>query len=120
MPFHASSDALNYLGIASIADHPKGVNLTGGRLGLRYRCAEPLEPVILELKPLNNAPPSAGLIPNQIFTRLAATHGRDEEIEVQLPATPGLTQIKEFVITYQPATRGPIDLMITGAWVTIP
>ena len=119
--FHATSDALNYLGIAFLAEPPeKGVNLSGGLLRLRYRSSEALDPVIIELKPSGNPPASAGLIPNQIFTHMAATDGRDEEILVPLPATPGLTRIKEVVITHQPATKSRIDLTITGASVVVP
>jgi hypothetical protein len=115
---HVKSDRLNnQLGIAFIPPGPKGVNLSGGLLRFRYRSAERLEPFIIELKPVGTAPPSAGLIPNQVFTRLAATtdRDRDEEIQVPLPATPGLTQIKEVVFTYQPTTGRPIDLSITDA-----
>ena len=38
-----------------------------------------------------------------------------EEIQIPLPATPGLSRIKEVVITFGPETKGkPIDLTITG------
>ena len=57
--------------------------------------------------------PDAGLIPTQLFTRLAETGGREEEVRVPLPATPGLWQVKEAVITYDPGAEArPIDLSV--------
>ena len=54
------------------------------------------------------------LIPTEIFTRFAATDGREVEVQIPLPATPGLSRIRELVITFGPETKGkPIDLTIT-------
>ena len=40
--------------------------------------------------------------------------GQDQEIAIPLPATPGLAQIKEVVITFGPESQGrPIDLSIS-------
>ena len=59
--------------------------------------------------------PAAGLIPTEIFSRFADTEGQDREIAIPLPATPGLAQIKEVVITFGPESQGrPIDLSISG------
>jgi hypothetical protein len=114
--FHIQSDQVKELGIAFIARRPEGVNLSGGWLGLRYRSAQALEPVTIELKRAGPAP-AAGLISNEISTRLVATGGRDAEVRIPLPATPGLAQIKEVVITYRTETKHPLDLAITGASV---
>ena len=43
------------------------------------------------------------------------TGAREEQIEVPLPATPGLARTKEVVITFGPDSKGgPIDLSVTS------
>jgi hypothetical protein len=115
--FQVRSDRVNQLGIAFVPT-PKpgtGVNLSGGLLRLRYRCGARLDPVIIELKPMGSVSDTAGLIPIELFTRLGTTGGGETEIQIPLPATPGLRQIKEVVITYRPEKQQrPIDLVITG------
>jgi hypothetical protein len=112
--FRVKSDGVKFLGIALVSTHPQGVNLSGGRLRLRYRSAEPMEPVTIALKPASLPQDAAGLIPREIFLHLQATCGRDEVIEVPLPATPGLTRVKEVVLTHEPRGNGrPIDLSLT-------
>jgi hypothetical protein len=109
--FQVKSDRINQLGIAFVP--PKGVNLSGGLLSIRYLCSEPMDPAIVELKPPANSSAATNLIPNELFTRFNNTNGREEEIHIPLPATPGLTQIKEVVITYGQEKERPIDLSIT-------
>jgi hypothetical protein len=112
--FHVKSDRVKFLGIALVSSDQGGVNLSGGLLRLRYRSPEKMESVKIALKPAEVPPDSAGLIPNEIFLRLAATGGRDAEIEVPLPAMPGLTRVKEVVLTYEPGSDGgPVDLSLT-------
>jgi len=54
------------------------------------------------------------LIPTQIFCHFADTGGRDHEMPIPLPATPGLTRIEEVVITFGPESQArPLDLSIT-------
>ena len=68
---------------------------------------------VITLKPIGSSP-AAGLIPTEIFSRFADTAGQDREITIPLPATPGLAQIKEVVITFGPESQGrPIDLSIS-------
>ena len=112
--FHVKGDQLAQFGIAFVPDDPKGVNLSGGLLTLRYRSAQPLDPVTIELKPPKN--PSldeSGLISRAITAHFAATGTAEGEITVPLPATPGLTRIKEVVIFYERPTKGPIDVTVT-------
>jgi hypothetical protein len=116
--FHVQSDGLRFLGVALVSSRPRGVNLSGGRMRLRYRSAAPLEPVTIALKPVETPAEGSGLIPKEIFTRLAATGDSEAEIEIPLPAMPGLTQVKEVVLTYEPAGRAAaIDLALTHAEV---
>jgi hypothetical protein len=117
--FHVKGERVSQVGIAFVSARPQGVNLSGGLLSLRYRCAGPAGSAVIDLKPAGAAAAGAGLIPSQVFARFADTGGREEEIQVPLPATPGLTQTKEVVITYGPGTEGrPIDLAITHLGVT--
>ena len=111
--FHARTDRINNAGIAFVPSSPHGANLSGGLLTLRYRSSVPIDQAIITLKPVGSSPAANGLIPTEIFCHFANTGGRDHEIPIPLPATPGLTQIKEVVITFGPESQGrPIDLSI--------
>ncbi len=112
--FRVRSDRVTQFGIAFIPSGARGVDLSGGLLTLRYRSSGPIAPARIELKPTRGAPVAADLIPKEVSVRLADTGGREEEIRVPLPATPGLSEIKEVVITPErPTDARPLDLTIT-------
>ena len=112
--FRVTADRIQHVGIAFVPTRAEGVNLSGGLLTLRYRSALPMESALIALKPAGTVPAVANLIPIEINTRFADTKGRDGEIQVPLPATPGLAQIKEVVISFGNESTGrPIDLTIT-------
>ena len=112
--FHARTDRISNAGIAFVPNGPQGVNLSGGLLTLRYRSSVPIDQAIITLKPAASATAVEGLIPTQIFCHFGGTGGQDHELPIPLPATPGLTRIKEVVITFGPGSQGrPIDLSIT-------
>jgi hypothetical protein len=114
--FLIRSDRVSFLGIALVAASPQGLNLSGGRLRLAYRCGAAMEPAVIELKPVGQPEAAVQLIPKEITTRFAVTAGREAEIEVPLPAMPGLRQVKEVVITFDPGeNRRPVDLVLTRA-----
>jgi hypothetical protein len=78
-----------------------------------------MKPALIALKPTARTPAGARLIPTEIVTHFAATGGREAALEIPLPATPGLLQTKEVVITFGPeSNRRPIDLSITRFRVT--
>jgi hypothetical protein len=113
--FRVRSDRISNLGIAFVPNGAGGVSLSGGLLSLRYRSAVPTSQAIIALKPAGAPSAVDHLIPTEIFTHFADTGGREAEIEVPLPATPGLARTKEVVITFGPESKGrPIDLTITG------
>jgi len=117
--FHARTDRISNAGIAFVPSSPQGVNLSGGLLTLRYRSSVPIDQAIITLKPVGSSPAIDGLIPTEIFCHFANTGGQGHEIPIPLPATPGLTQIKEIVITFGPESQArPIDLSITRLHVT--
>ncbi|HEX8199895.1 MAG TPA: hypothetical protein VF590_05370, partial [Isosphaeraceae bacterium] len=108
-------DRVDRVGIAFVPEGSEGVNLSGGRLSLRYRWGGQPLPAYFDLKPAGDPTAAADRIPSQVFTRLDAAAGGEAEIRMTLPATPGLARIKEVVLTLTPeAKAGPIDLTITG------
>ncbi len=112
--FRVQGDRVANLGVAFVWNRPEGVNLSGGMLRLRYRSATPLGPAVLDLKPAGPTAEATGIIPTQIFTYLAATGDRQNELRFPLPATPGLARIKEVVLSLGPEPSGrPIDLAVT-------
>ena len=89
---HVRSDRLGNAGIAFVSSRSQGVNLSGGLLTLRYRSAVPMNQAIIALKPPGGASAVTGLIPTEIFSHFTHTGAREEQIEVPLPATPGLAR----------------------------
>ena len=111
--FHVASRRVGDLGIAFVAADPKGVNLSGGTLVFRYRLGTPSVPAVIELKPVKGETSTEGLIPNEIFTNLANAHGETREVQILFPATPGLKQTKEIVVTFGKESKGrSLDISI--------
>jgi hypothetical protein len=116
--FHTRGKQVKQLGIALVTTRPGGVNLSGCLLRLRYRSTQAMDPVLITLKPAGTAPAEVGVIPKEIVTRLAATNGREAEIAVPLPAMPGLTHVREVVLTHEHKTGRPVDLSLTHCGFT--
>lgn len=111
--FRVQGDRIQLLGIAFVSKAKDGVNLSGGQLNVRYRSGTTIDPITIALKPVGVAPDS-GLIPKEITTRFPDTGGREEEIVVTLPATVGLSRIKEIVISHEKAgDPRTVDLALT-------
>jgi hypothetical protein len=119
--FQVRGGRVGQVGMAFVPAVKEGVNLSGGVLSIRYQSAAAMEPVVIALKPVAPGNPDAGIIAKEIFTRFADTGGREEEIRIPLPATPGLKAIKEVVFTWgQEKKEGLVDLRITHFSVTPP
>ena len=117
--FHVQTAGLDHCGIALVSSAPAGMNLSGGLLSLRYRSSSPAHEALITLKPASRSLVAGGLIPTELFTRLADTQGLENQIEFPLPATPGLASLKEIVITLGPESNGrPLDLTITSFRLT--
>jgi hypothetical protein len=114
--FRVTGDRVGEVGIAFVPAAKGGVNLSGGVLSLRYRMAGPAAPAVIALKPAGPVP--AGVIPTEIFARFADTGGREAELRVPLPATPGLAGVKEVVVSLTGADERAIDLTVTRAGFT--
>jgi hypothetical protein len=111
--FSVKGDRAARLGIAFVTPRSEGLNLSGGTMTLGYRSTQPLDLVTIAFKPAN--PKSSDLpvlIPKELFTRLSAGAASPSELSVVLPATPGLRNIKEVVITHEPSAAQPVDLRI--------
>jgi len=112
--FQVTADRVARLNVAFVPAKPEGVKLGGGLLSIRYRSTEPIDRAAIELKS-DNGGANGRVIPTEIFTRLADTEGREVELQVPLPSTPGLTAIKEIVLTCTSESEAcPVDLVITG------
>jgi hypothetical protein len=109
--FHVAAAPIRRLGIAFVSSRPTGVNLAGEKLRLRYRSAQAL-PVKFAFKAPGQAPAGVHRIGKEFVAQLADTGAADRELEVLLPATPGLTQIKEVVLTWEAARPQPVQLTI--------
>ncbi|MBO0698365.1 MAG: hypothetical protein J2P46_08230 [Zavarzinella sp.] len=109
--FRVTGERAGEVNIAFVPADKSSRNLSGGALTLRYRSAA-AAPAVIGLKRVPQPPPAH--IATELFTRIADTAGREEEIRIPLPATPGLTDVKEVVLTYRPgASDGAIDLTVT-------
>jgi hypothetical protein len=104
-------DRVARLGVAFITSRPEGLNLSGGLMTLGYRSRQPLDGATITFKPANPSS-SPALISKELFTRLSVAGAGTSELSVMLPATPGLTNIKEVVITHEFNIAQPVDLMI--------
>ena len=114
MAFHVQGTRVHELGIAFVVNRPDGANLSSGALTLRYRCLGPMKSAVIAFKPAANAAAQSLWIPKELFIPLADTRGQEQEIEVPLPATPGLMRVKEVVLTSKIAAAEPsVDLSIT-------
>jgi hypothetical protein len=111
--FRVEGDEIRLLGIAFVAKGSGTLNLSGGHLRVRYRTRGAIDPVVIQLKPAG-VPADAGLIAKEITVRFNDTAGREEEIVVPLPATVGLSRIKEVVMSHEQPTASPtVDLTVT-------
>jgi hypothetical protein len=111
--FFVKRDRTTRLGIAFVTPRPEGLNLSGGEMTIGYRSTQPLDLAIITFKPANpNSSNNPALIAEQLFTRLSVAAASPSELSIILPATPGLTNIKEVVLMHEPKTAQPVDLVI--------
>jgi len=112
--FRVAGATVEEFGVAFVARGAEGMDLAGGVLTLLYRCSGGIGPALIQLKPKGRAPDAPGLIPQEIHVDLADTAGKEAEIRVPLPATPGLSRIGEVVVTRGPdPKKPPVELSIT-------
>jgi hypothetical protein len=110
--FQVKTEKAERIGIAFVPKQNLGVDLSGGILSIGYRCGAPLDRIKVCFKPLEE-PPVNGVIPNELIMQLESTNGHPAEVQIPLPATPGLMGIKEIVITSEQLSEIDVDLTIT-------
>ena len=111
--FFVKGDRAARLGIAFITPRPEGLDLSGGVMTIGYRSTQPLDFATIAFKPANpSSANTSALVTKELFTRLSVAATSPSELSVILPATPGLRNVKEVVITHEPNTAQPIDLTI--------
>jgi hypothetical protein len=111
--FFVKGDRAARLGIAFATTRPEGLNLSGGTMTIRYRSTQPFDLATITFKGANpNSSNNAALISKQLSIRLSVSAESPSKLSITLPATPGLTNIKELVITHEPKSVQPVDLVI--------
>ena len=109
--FAVATGRVKRLGIAFVAQAEEGMDLSGELLKIRYRSDRAIDPLLITFKPAA-AHPSPDWISKQIRTRFVQPG--QHQIEVLLPATPGLNHVKEVVLTHDwPEASEPMNLDIT-------
>jgi hypothetical protein len=112
--FHVEGRLVQQLGIAFVLNRPEGISLSSGKLTLRYRCLSAMGSAVIAFKPAASPAAQSQWISKELFIPLLETHGAEQEIQVTLPATPGLMRIKEVVLTAKSAAAEQrVDLSIT-------
>lgn len=86
---------------------PDGTGLSNGALLVRYRAAAPVKNAVFTLK---GAPVA---FENEIYVRFDKTEA-EKEIRIPMPATPGLEDVREIVLTFGDGTAAPVDLTLSG------
>jgi hypothetical protein len=98
-------------GVAFTAPAGRTVNLSNGRLVIRYRSETEVKDASISFKRAKNDPLPPPAIPIEIFTQLKPSQG--DEMQIVLPATPALTGIKEVALTFGRSGQGtPVDISI--------
>jgi hypothetical protein len=85
---------------------PEETSFSNGALLIRYRAAAPVKNAVITLK---GAPVA---FENEIYARFDKTEG-EKEIRIPLPATPGLEEVLEIVLTFGDGSAAPLDLTIS-------
>jgi len=102
-------------GITVVVPQEKGVSLSNGILKIRYRAANPIAKAVITLKRAPGLPIKPMVFENEIYTRFDVALGHENTIEVPMPGTPGLENIKELILVYgDDHVVAPVDLTITG------
>ena len=106
-------DRVNLLtaGNRFVAPGDRTISLSNGSLVLRYRSQGNVTETRISFKRAKDDPLPPLTIPIEIFTRFKHTKGKEEKIEVALPATPALRGIKEVSLSF--ANLPPASLSIT-------
>ncbi len=102
-------------GITVVVPQEKGISLSNGILKIRYRAANPIGQAVITLKRAPGLPIKPMVFENEIYARFDVALGHENTIEIPMPGTPGLENIKELILVYgDDRIVAPVDLTITG------
>ena len=113
--FQVRGEKVRTGGITIVLPEKEGISLSNGTLKMRYRAADPVEKCVITLKRAPGLPIQPMVFENEIFTRFDVAVGHENTIEISMPGTPGLQNIKELILVYgDDHVVAPVDLTITG------
>ncbi len=113
--FQIRSEKVRTGGITVVVPRKEGISLSNGILKIRYRAADPIEKAILTLKRAPGLPIKPVAFENEIFMHFDVALGHENIIEIPMPGTPGLENVKELILAYGDLkVAAPVDLTITG------
>lgn len=109
--FSVKGDDVSDIHIALVAPAPAGISLSGGVLRIRYRSTHAIDGAVLTLGRPKDRPQPA--LPNEVFLRFRATGNSSGTLEIPLPATPALHEVKELVLRPAgPGKKMAVDLTL--------
>jgi len=112
--FQVRGEKVRTGGITIKVPQEKGISLSNGKLVIRYRAAQPANGVIT-LKRAPGLPVKPMVFENEIHFRFDVAVGHENTIEIPMPGTPGLENIKELILVYgNDNIAVSVDLTITG------
>jgi hypothetical protein len=110
--FSVRGDGVRDVHVAMVAPNAEGINISGCTLQIRYRSAHKIDGAVVTLSRPKDRPQPA--MPNEVFLRFDGTGTYIGTIEIPLPATPGLREVKELVIRLaEPGQSIKVDLTLT-------
>jgi hypothetical protein len=102
-------------GITIVLPGEEGISLSNGSLLIRYRAAQPIRQGVITLQRAPGLPIKPIVFDNEIYTRFDVALGHENTINIPMPGTPGLHNVKEIILVYgDDDTVAPVDLTITG------
>ena len=100
-------------GVAFIPPAGRTVDLSNGRLVIRYRSETEVKDAAISFKRAKDDPLPPPAIPIEIITRFKRSQG--DQIAIVLPATPALSGIGEVALTFgRHGQETPVDISILG------
>ena len=113
--FQVRGEKVRTGGITIVLPDEQGVSLSNGKLVIRYRAADPVKKCVITLKRAPGLPIQPMVFENEITTRFDVAMGHENTIEIPMPGTPGLENIKELILVYgDDNVVASVDLTITG------
>jgi hypothetical protein len=113
--FQVRGEQVRTGGITIVVPEEKGISLSNGKLVIRYRAAQPVKQGIITLKRAPGLPIKPMVFGNEIYTWFDIAVGHENTIEIPMPGTPGLHNIKELILVYgDDNVVAPVDFTITG------